>query len=215
MNITISEQYHLYGQQVIAYIESHFLMPHPIRGLMPVKLQQHQKMLVKQILQKHNIIRQSRQCGMSSLFVWIAQAIKAINPKIKVLIYVQYNKQKQSLNRIAQINSVEINIRNITQYAPAGLTHLQLYDLSGPYTDQTNTLLSHTNLQLDHSKLISISLNHPGVEQYKLWKDSLLKKSKFNVIYVPWYIIRDEDSQWSLKHKYLLGFDHFYNQYLV
>jgi hypothetical protein len=31
---------------------------------------------------------------MSSLFVWIAQAITAINPEIKVVIYVQYNKQK-------------------------------------------------------------------------------------------------------------------------
>lgn len=184
-------------------------------GMKRIQLQQHQKMVVKEILQNNNIIRQSRQCGMSSLFVWIAQAITAINPEIKVVIYVQYNKQKQSLNRIAQINGVEINIRNITQYAPAGITHLQLYDLTGPYTDQINALLTHTNLQLDDSKLISISLNHPGVEQYKLWRNSLLKKSKFNVIYLPWYIVRDEDIEWRDHQKCLLGFDHFYNQYLV
>ena len=184
-------------------------------GMKRIQLQQHQKMLVKEILQNNNIIRQSRQCGMSSLFVWIAQAITAINPEIKVVIYVQYNKQKQSLNRIAQINSVEINSRNITQYAPAGITHLQLYDLPGPYTDQINALLTHTNLQLDDSKLISISLNHPGVEQYKLWRNSLLKKSKFNVIYLPWYIVDNRQEDWSFKMQHMLGHDHFYNEYLV
>jgi hypothetical protein len=90
-----------------------------------------------------------------------------------------------------------------------------LYDLTGPYTDQINTILIHTNLQLDDSKLISISLNQPGVEQYNLWRDSLLKKSKFNAMYLPWYIIGEKPQDWDLRLKTMLGCESFYNEYLV
>ena len=156
MNVTISKQYSINGTQVIDYIQNNFITLHPKCGMMRVSLQQHQKMLVHEILQENNIIRQARQSGISSLFVWIAQAITAINPNIKVAIYVQFSKQKQNLIRISQLNGIEININYINQHFPARITHLQLYDLSGSYTDQINTLLVHTNLQLDDSKLISI-----------------------------------------------------------
>ena len=181
-------QYGITSADVIYHIQSNFRMLHPIRGIIPAKLTRYQKMLVQKIIDgRYTIIKQDRQMGLTTLFILILQTMKQLVPQISTKLVTQLAKH---LNHITKVNNIPIDIESfdiVNFKQQIYNTDFVIMDINKcyAYTPQFDKMLNTINIDATDSKYIVININDQNTNNFELWNESLLYKTKFVPIYLP------------------------------
>ena len=105
----------LTSDSVISYIQNNFVRLDPVQGKVKFNLYDHQKLIINKFFNNDKtILMQSRQIGISSIYVWIAQILaqQLKTRYVKILILSNSHIGSQSKCRLLKMNIREGSLKH-------------------------------------------------------------------------------------------------------
>lgn len=201
---------------VVSYIESNYKRIDPHFGYTNIELFEHQKYLIKKILDGKTITTQGRQMGVTSLYSWFATAYCQLHDDSNILIITNKHIQFQSIARIIQTcnrnNKILTYIKSQNKIVftnGSTIRFTSLYSIPDPLLYRNNDyvfiqanvykvknqddIIEYVTNRNINNVNISFNAFKNGNEMcesklHTLWRDALIQRNEYKAIYLPWYL---------------------------
>lgn len=219
-------------EQLVSHIEKNYKRLDPINSICNIQLYDYQKYIIKQILTGNTLTMTSRQMGLTSLYVWFANAIAQLQRESNILFVLPSINNIKHINRIININKytpyhshqnniVFSNFSTISLTRSIDLPIRTRFDyIFGQfYRFNKNEFEEIITSIIPLSDNINISFNKPkewNNEYLKnIWSKSLIQQNSFKAIYLPWYLQTNRKQNFQKEHKEYIGQLQFNREFLA